>query len=164
MSETTKDESSKLVSAEKKVSQNIVEFSDRKKREIEEWAEIVALRECGVREAGTHWDYFTLDKEEIDRINAARQAEFQAKVLKRKNELIDARYYWEEKFKLLTPYEQMVARLYLGFDKKTDYEVCRYRHDKLAYILKITREEVENIINNIDRKFKEEKDKNESKQ
>lgn len=164
MCETTNDESSKLVGVEKEIGQDPVGFSNREKREIEEWAEIVALRECGVREAGMHWDYFTLDKEEIDRISAAREAEFQAKVLKKKNELIDYRYSWKDKFKLLTPYEQRVARLYLGFDKKTDYEACRYRYDKLAYILKITREEVENIINNIDRKFKAEKDKNEPKQ
>lgn len=162
MSETTNDESSKLVSAEKKIGQDSVGFSARKKREIEEWAETTALLKCRWEESRIHWDYFTTDPEAIDRIRADREAAFQAKVLKKKNELIDYRYSWEDKFKLLTPYEQRVARLYLGFDKRTDYEVCR--NDEIAYILKITREELENILHNMSRKIKEEKDKNEPKQ
>ena len=160
MSETTNDESSKLVSAEKKIGQDSVGFSARKKREIEKWAETTALLKCRWEESRINWDYFNVETYEKER--AARETEFQAKVLKKKNELIDYRYFWEDKFKLLTPYEQRVARLYLGFDKRTDYEVCR--NDEIAYILKITREELENILHNMSRKIKEEKDKNEPKQ
>lgn len=148
MSETTNDESSKLVDAEKKASQDSVGFSARKKREIEKWAETTALR----HQPTMHWDYFTTDQEAIDRIRAAREAEFQAKVLKEKERLIDVRYYWEEQFKLLTPYERMVTRLYLGFDKKTDYKM--HPDSEIACLLNITEEKARKILKNISRKLK----------
>lgn len=156
MSETTNDESSKLVSAEKKIGQDSVGFSARKKREIEEWAETTALR----HQPTMHWDYFNVETYEKER--AAHEAEFQAKVLKEKERLIDVRYYWEEQFKLLTPYERMVARLYLGFDKKTDYKM--HPDSEIACLLNITEEKAGKILKNISRKIKEEKDKNEPKQ
>lgn len=158
MSETTNDESSKLVDADKEVSQDSVGFSARKKREIEKWAETTALR----HQPTMHWDYFTTDQEAIDRIRAARETEFQAKVLKEKERLIDVRYYWEEQFKLLTPYERRFVRLYLGYDEKTGYEM--HSNAEIARLLNITEEKSEKILKNISRKLKKEDDKNESKQ
>ena len=152
MSETTNDESSKLVDADKEVSQDGIEFSARKKREIEKWAETTALLKCRWEESGMHWDYFTTDQEAVDRIRASREAAFQAKVLKKKDELIGIRNNFEKQFKLLTPYERRFVRLYLGYDKKTGYEM--HSTDKIARLLNITEEKSEKILKNISRKLK----------
>ncbi|GEM_PF-5735314 len=160
MSETTNDESSKLVDADKEVSQDSIEFSARKKREIEKWAETTALFKCRREESIMHRDYFSVEAYEKGR--ADREAAFQAKVLKKKDELIGIRNNFEKQFKLLTPYERRFVRLYLGYDEKTGYEM--HSNAEIARLLNITEEKSEKILKNISRKLKKGDDKNESKQ